>query len=309
MSPDGPAVSLSGVTKSYGEGRGVADLDLEVAAGELVAVLGPNGAGKTTTVELMEGYRRPDRGTVRVLGLDPIRERRACLPLLGIMLQEGGIYPALSAAETLRLFAAYFRDPEPPGELLERVGLADRGRARYRHLSGGERQRLSLALALVGRPRVLFLDEPTAGMDPRARLLTWEIIRERRSQGVTVLLTTHSMEEAERLADRVAIIDRGRLVALDSPTHLSQAAGQGLLELETVTGLTPTRLQEVRALSAVDEVSELGEARYLLRATEPARAAAAVTALLAEGGPQLRLLRVGAGSLEEVFLDLTEGPS
>jgi ABC-2 type transport system ATP-binding protein len=283
------------------------DLDLEVAEGELLAVLGPNGAGKTTTVEIMEGYRRPDRGTVRVLGLDPVRDRRRCVLQLGIMLQEGGVYPSLSVGEAVRLFASYFANPVPPGELLELVGLSERARSRYRTLSGGERQRLSLALALVGRPRLLFLDEPTAGMDPRARLVTWEAVREQRSQGVTVLLTTHSMEEAERLADRVAIINQGRLVALDTPTALIGAGGGGVVELETIERLTPAGLAKLSALASVERSRELAPGRYLLRTNSPAEALVEVAALLRDEGPQVLRLQVGGGSLEEVFLELTGG--
>ena len=306
MSPN-PVVSLQGVTKSYGPKRGVLDLDLEVGEGELLAVLGPNGAGKTTSVEIMEGYRRPDRGTVRVLGLDPVRDRRRCIPQLGIMLQEGGVYPSLSVGEAVRLFAAYFRNPVPPGELLELVGLSDRERSRYRTLSGGERQRLSLALALVGRPRLLFLDEPTAGMDPRARLLTWEAVREQRRRGVTVLLTTHSMEEAERLADRVAIINQGRLVALDTPSALIGAGGGGVVELETIEALSPDGLARLSALASVERYREVGPGRYLLRTASPPQALAEIASLLRDEGPRVLRLQVGGGSLEEVFLELTGG--
>jgi ABC-2 type transport system ATP-binding protein len=283
------------------------DLDLEVREGELLAVLGPNGAGKTTTVEIMEGYRHPDRGTVRVLGLDPVRDRRRCVSQLGIMLQEGGVYPSLSVGEAVRLFASYFANPVPPGELLELVGLSERARSRYRTLSGGERQRLSLALALVGRPRLLFLDEPTAGMDPRARLVTWEAVREQRGRGVTVLLTTHSMEEAERLADRVAIINQGRLVALDTPAALIGAGGGGVVELETIERLTPAGLAKLSALPSVERSRELAPGRYLLRTTSAPEALVEVAALLRDEGPQVLRLQVGGGSLEEVFLELTGG--
>ncbi len=283
------------------------DLDLEVAEGELLAVLGPNGAGKTTSLEIMEGYRRPDRGTVRVLGLDPVRDRRRCIPQLGIMLQEGGVYPSLAVGEAVRLFAAYFANPVPPEELLQLVGLSDRARSRYRTLSGGERQRLSLALALVGRPRVLFLDEPTAGMDPRARLLTWEAVREQRRRGVTVLLTTHSMEEAERLADRVAIINQGRLVALDTPSALIGAGGGGVVELETIEALTPEGEARLLALASVERSREVAPGRYLVRTASPPQALVEIASLLRDEGPPVLRLQVGGGSLEEVFLELTGG--
>ena len=292
--------------KSYGERRAVDSLSLEVEQGELVAVLGPNGAGKTTTIEMLEGYRRPDRGRIEVMGLNPISDARRFRPLVGIMLQEGGIYPTIRVGEAARLFASYFAHPERPTDLLERVGLADKAGIRYRQLSGGEQQRLSLALALVGRPRVLFLDEPTAGMDPRARLLTWEIVREQQQAGVTVVLTTHSMEEAERLADRVAIIRDGRLVAYDSPSRLRGASGPELLHVELDSELPPPLLERLRQPDFMESVADRGQGRYDLVSRQPLQAAAALTQLLLEDGPQLILLRVGKASLEDVFLSLTD---
>ncbi|MGH7640717.1 MAG: ABC transporter ATP-binding protein [Candidatus Dormibacteria bacterium] len=304
----GPAVSVSGLRKSYGALLALEGLDLEIASGEAVAILGPNGAGKTTTVEILEGYRRPDLGRVRVLGLDPRQQGRQLRPLVGLMLQEGGVYPTLKVRETLRLFASFFADPLDQLELLERVGLSQRAGARYRQLSGGEKQRLALALALVGRPRLLFLDEPTAGMDPRARLLTWEIVEQARSGGTTIILTTHSMEEAERLADRVAILNRGRLMAFDSPSRLRQDGGGDRIRLELDGELAPFLLERLRGLPAVAEVTDLGRAAYELRSPSPRDAAAQITELLRGEGPQLAALRLGRSSLEEVYLRLTETP-
>lgn len=304
--PAGAAISIEGVSKSY-QGRLVVDsLDLAVGAGELMAVLGPNGAGKTTTIEMAEGFRRPDGGRITVLGLDPRSDGRQLHALVGLMLQEGGIYPAIQVGEAARLFASYFARPEDPGALLERVGLSQKAHFRYRQLSGGEKQRLSLALALVGTPRVLFLDEPTAGMDPRARLLTWEIVKERQRAGVTVVLTTHSMEEAERLADRVAIVRQGRLVACDSPMRLRSGDGPQLIHLELAAQLPPTLLLQLRELDLVESVEDCGHGNYDLRSGQPRLAVAAVTQLLVEGGPELNSLRVGRSSLEEVFLNLTD---
>jgi len=301
------AVSLQAVAKAYGGRRAVDDLSLEVLTGELVAILGPNGAGKTTTIEMLEGYRRPDQGRIEVLGMDPITDARRFRPRAGIMLQEGGIYPTIRVGEAASLFASYFAHPQSPLALLERVGLADKVRARYRQLSGGEKQRLSLALALVGKPQILFLDEPTAGMDPRARLLTWEIVKEQQMAGVTVLLTTHSMEEAERLADRVAIIREGRLVAYDSPSRLRGASGPELVHAELDSELPATLLAQLRQLEFLEGVEDRGQGRYDLVSGEPLRAAAELTQmLLREGGPQLILLRVGRASLEDVFLSLTD---
>jgi ABC-2 type transport system ATP-binding protein len=292
--------------KSYGNLVAVEGLDLEIASGELVAILGPNGAGKTTTVEILEGYRRPDQGRVSVLGLDPSRDGRQLRPLVGLMLQDGGIYPTLKVRESLVLFASFYLDPSDPGELLERVGLTERAGTRFRPLSGGEKQRLSLALALVGRPQVLFLDEPTAGMDPRARLLTWEIVEEAKRAGATVVLTTHSMEEAERLADRVAILNQGALIAFDSPARLRSQSDSDLLHLELEFDLPLELLEELQGLATVESLIPLGNGSYDLRSAAPREAAAAVTHLLRSQGPQIQLLQLGRSSLEEIFLRLTE---
>jgi len=194
------AIVVDNLTKSYGSYRAVGQLHFTVHWGEVFALLGPNGAGKTTTVETLEGYRTPDAGSVRVLGLDPIREAKALKPQIGVMLQQDGLYPGLTAREVLHLFAGYYQHPQNIDGLLERVGLSAAAKTRCRRLSGGQKRRLALALALVGNPTLLFLDEPTSGMDPQARLATWEIIRDLKCNGATVLLTTHLMDEAERLA-------------------------------------------------------------------------------------------------------------
>src|SRR5215472_5224383 len=220
---DTPAVEVRDLVKNYG-GRSVVDgLSFSVEQGEVFALLGPNGAGKTTTVEILEGYRRADAGFVRVLGLDPSRQGSDLKPNIGLMLQQGGLFPQITAREALRLFAAFYPEAEDPDALLDQLQLREAANTRFRQLSGGQKQRLSLGLALVGKPRLVFLDEPTAAMDPQARRDTWSIIRSLRDRGTTVLLTTHFMDEAEQLANRVAIVDRGRLVALDSPTRLRHA--------------------------------------------------------------------------------------
>src|SRR5882757_1867779 len=215
-----PAVEVTGLVKRYGTRTAVDGLDLTVARGGVTAVLGPNGAGKTTTVEICEGYRRPDQGVVRVLGLDPVTQGGLLRPRIGVMLQSGGVYPGARAVEMLQHAATLYADPVDPALLVERLGLESCGRTPYRRLSGGQQQRLALAMAVVGRPELFFLDEPTAGLDPQARHATWGLVRDLRSDGVSVILTTHHMDEAEQLADDVAIIDAGKVIAQGSPEQL-----------------------------------------------------------------------------------------
>ena len=208
----------------------------------MLALLGPNGAGKTSTVEALEGYRPIAGGTVRVLGLDPGRDHAALVPRIGVMLQKGGVYPMLGPAQVLHLFAAYYDDPEDPDALLDQVGLADARRTPWRRLSGGEQQRLSLALALVGRPEVLFLDEPTAGVDPEGRIVVRDLIAAQRDKGLCVLLTTHELDEAERVADRVVIIDQGRLLAEGTPAELASGTADGSVRFSTDPGIDTAAL-------------------------------------------------------------------
>ncbi len=295
-----PAIEVRGLTKRYGATVAVDGLDLVVAPGETLALLGPNGAGKTTTVECCEGYRVPDAGTVRVLGLDPRRDARRLKPRMGVMLQDGGVYPLARPAEVLRLFARFHTDPLDPDALLERVGLADARRTRFRDLSGGQKQRLSLALALVGRPEVVFLDEPTAGLDPAARRRTWAHVEELRTAGVTVVLTTHLLDEAEHLADRVGIVDRGRLVALGTPDELTHG-DRGEVEFSAVAGL------DVRAITAAvgAPVEEVRAGRYVIRADNHPTLVARLAAWLEERGVALGELQAGKRSLEDVFLRIT----
>ena len=218
-----PAVVVDGLVMRYGDTLAVDGLSLTVERGSITAVLGPNGAGKTTTLETCEGYRAPQAGRVRVLGLDPRRQARELLPRIGVMLQDGGAWSGVRAPEMLRHIAALHAHPLDPALLEERLGLADCGRTPYRRLSGGLKQRLGLAMALIGRPEVVFVDEPTAGLDPAVRRTVWELLAELRTDGVTVVLTTHYMDEAERLADQIHIIDQGRLIASGtvSYTHLT----------------------------------------------------------------------------------------
>ena len=225
------AVVVDGLVMRYGAKTAVDGLSLSVGTGTITAVLGPNGAGKTTTLETCEGYRRPQAGSVSVLGLDPIRDRAALLPRIGVMLQQGGAWSGVRAMEMLRHLARLHAHPQDLDLLADRLGLGDCGRTPYRRLSGGQQQRLGLAMALVGRPELVFVDEPTAGLDPHARRATWEVLEELRADGVTVVLTTHHMDEAGRLADVVHIVDRGRLVRSGSPAELTDG---GRLDLEDV---------------------------------------------------------------------------
>ena len=205
------AIDVTALEKRYGATQAVDGLSFSIDTGEVFGLLGPNGAGKTTTVEILEGYRRADAGDVRVLGVDPWHDGAQLRPKIGVMLQDGGLYPGIRPLEALQLFASYYDDPDDPERLLDLVGLREAEHTLVRRMSGGQQQRLSLALALVGQPSLVFLDEPTAGMDPRARATTWDLVRELRDRGATVVLTTHAMHEAEQLCDRVGIVHHGRL--------------------------------------------------------------------------------------------------
>jgi ABC-2 type transport system ATP-binding protein len=294
-----PAIVVRGLVKNYSGRRVVDDLDLTVASGETVAVLGPNGAGKTTTIEILEGFRRPDAGQISVLGRDPIKQASTLTREVGIMPQQGGLYPAITPREALALFAHFYPDPRPPDELLSAVGLAESASTRYRQLSGGEMQRLSLALALLPRARLIFLDEPTAGMDLQARRRTWDLIAELHRDGVTVVLTTHYLEEAEQLADRVAIVDRGRLLAFDTPARL--IAGETAVRLRTSS---PVDLASLTALPSAASARESSRG-YVMETGDAPALLVEITTLLRDRKVQVLELRTGKGSLEDVFLELT----
>ena len=296
------AIEVRGLRKAYGGTVAVDGVDLSVASGEIFALLGPNGAGKTTTVETAEGHRRPDAGSVRVLDLDPVADHAALVPRVGVMPQEGGVYPGIKVLEALRLFAAYYERPLDPAGLLERVGLADRASATTRSLSGGERQRLSLALALVGRPEVAFLDEPTAGVDVAGRQVIRRVVRDLRDDGVAVVLTTHELAEAEHLADRVVIVDRGRVVAAGPLADLLQGSGDEI-RFGAPPGLEVASLGSRLGATVVEATP--GE--YVVDGAPSPATVAALTAWLAERDLPLADLRAGRQTLEDVFLRLTEG--
>ena len=304
------AVEVNDLVKRYDRRAVLAGLSFEVRRGECFALLGPNGAGKTTTVEIIEGYRRADGGEVRVLGLDPGRGGAALRARVGLMLQAGGVYPQAKPREILRLYARFYAAPRDPDELLDLVGLREAATTRYKVLSGGQRQRLGLALALIGRPELVVLDEPTAGMDPAAKATTRALIGDLRATGVTVLLTTHDLADVERLADRIALIDRGRLVALGSPAELT-AGAVPRLRFRLAVALSDAdrealgaRLADGRRATLVDE----GGGRHRLDGLEPDPAVIErLGDWCAEHGVLLQELATGGGSLEDRYLELLAG--
>jgi ABC-2 type transport system ATP-binding protein len=299
------AIEVSGLVVRYGDLTAVDAVSFSAEAGQVVALLGPNGAGKTTTIETLEGYRTPTAGRVRVLGLDPGHDHARLTPRIGVMLQSGGVYPGIRPDEALRLFSAYYDDPADPAELLAAVGLDRQRSTPWRRLSGGEQQRLSLALAIVGKPEVAFLDEPTAGVDVGGRQVVRRIVRQLADGGACVLLATHELDEAERLADRVVIVDRGRLVASGTPAELTARDAGSQISFGAPPGLDAAALG-LRLDAAVAEVSP-GE--YRVGAAASPATVAALTAWLAEHDLPLLDLRAGRQSLEDVFLRLVRTPS
>ena len=276
------AVSVAALTKAYGGLDAVRGIDFEIGSGEVFGLLGPNGAGKTTTVEILEGYRKRDGGTVEVLGEDPERAGTAWRQRIGVVLQSSAVYGTLTVREMLALFAGYYATPRPVDEVVELVGLASKADARVKSLSGGQARRLDLGLALVGDPELVFLDEPTTGFDPGARRAAWDTIRSLRSLGKTILLTTHYLEEAEQLSDRVAVLREGRIVASGRPAEL----------------MGRSREAEIRYLRDGDEV--------VIRTHEPTRVLHELTAEAVREGIELDGLEVRRPTLEDVYLSLTE---
>jgi ABC-2 type transport system ATP-binding protein len=298
------AVDVDQLTVRYGDVIAVDGISFQAQAGMITAMLGPNGAGKTSTVEVLEGFRRPAAGRSSVLGLDPISDHAALTERVGVMLQAGGVGPGVRVGEALRHAAAMYPHALDSGELLERVGLSGKERRTWRQISGGEQRRLALALALVGRPQVAFLDEPGSGVDPQGRLAIREVVAGLRDDGVTVLLTTHDLDEAEKLADHVVILDRGTVVAAGSPRQLMAEAAPDEVRFGAAPALDVADLSA--RLGAV--VSEESPGEYLVAATGSPALVAALTAWLAERELPLADLRAGRQRLEDVFLRLVADP-
>lgn len=293
------AVNAHHLRKTYGDTIAVDDVSLTVHRGEIFGILGPNGAGKTTTVELIAGIRAPDAGNIRVFGLDPISERRETTRVVGIQLQESRLQPKITVREALQLWSAFYDDPEPWPELADRLGLSSLLDQQFRTLSGGQQQRLSIALALVGRPKVAILDELTTGLDPQARREVWQVIRDVRERGMTVLLVTHAMEEAQGLCDRIAIINGGRVRVLDTPDGLIGRAATATIT--SFMGESAVDLQTLREIPGVAAVrSDAG--RIVVEGTE--EAPLAVLARLETRGVTPRRLRIQEGTLDTAYLDL-----
>ncbi|MFD4971770.1 ABC transporter ATP-binding protein [Streptomyces sp. NPDC058424] len=294
-------IEVSELRKSYG-GRTVVDgVSFAVEEGEIFGVLGPNGAGKTTTVECVEGLRVPDAGRVRVTGLDPVADHEQVARVLGAQLQQSELQAKLTVREALQLYASFYPNPADWRPLAERLGLEQKLTTRFAKLSGGQKQRLFIALALIGNPRIVVLDELTTGLDPRARRDTWQLIEDVRARGVTILLVTHFMEEAQRLCDRIAVIDRGRIAALDTPQGLIRRSAGA-----TVISFTPSAPLDDRDLNALPELASIAhkDGRITLSGTD--ETVNAVITLLARHHITAHQLRVTDATLDDAFLDLTE---
>ena len=298
-----PAITAQGLRKRYGDTLAVDEVTLDIEEGEIYGILGRNGAGKTTSVEIIAGLRRPDEGTVTVLGLDPWRDRARLRTVLGVQLQTTALHGALTVREMVRLYRSFYREGAEPDALIEQVGLAEKRNIRFDNLSGGQAQRLSIALALSGRPRAVVLDELTTGLDPEARRQMWGMLEDLRGSGVTIILVSHQMEEVERLCDRVAVIDRGRVLAVDTPEGLVERADlDQVVRFRTVAEFDPAMLKTLDAVDTVtvedEEIVVTGHGE-LLQTVATALVRADVVAL------DTRFQRAG---LEDAFLALTGSP-
>jgi ABC-2 type transport system ATP-binding protein len=294
------AIVISHLRKTYGPAVAVDDVSFSVADGEIFGILGPNGAGKTTTVECALGLRTPDSGTIRVLGLDPQTEREKLHPLVGAQLQASALPPRLRVAEILDLYRSFYYEPADVAELVGALGLEDKQRDYYKSLSGGQKQRLSIALALIGRPKIAVLDEMTTGLDPQARRDTWELIEGVRDRGVTIVLVTHYMDEAERLCDRVALIDRGRVIAIDTPRGLAARAREG-----KQVRFVPSAEFDERLLTELPEVRSVERQGRHVIVTGSGELVNAVILTLHAAGVTARDVELERATLEDAFVRLT----
>ncbi len=295
-----PIIEVEHLQKRYGDTVAVSDVSFSIEEGEIFGILGPNGAGKTTSVEMLAGLRKPDAGKISVLGLDPRTDGEKLRAVVGVQLQESELPDKIEVGEALELYASFYPQPADPQRLLETLGLAEKRSTRFAKLSGGQRQRLSIALALIGNPRIAVLDELTTGLDPQARRNTWALIESIRDQGVTIVLVTHFMEEAEHLADRVALIDSGRVVAIDTPAGLADAAVP-----EQVIRFRPSMPIEDGLLDAVPGVSSVTRRGDQVVVTGAGDLLGAVVAVLARNRVVANQLRVDQASLEDAFVALT----
>ncbi len=298
-------IAVEGLRKSYGKLTAVKNVDLEIRRGEVFGILGPNGAGKTTTLEMIEGLRKPDAGTIQVDGIDAVRQTARLKQIIGVQLQSTALFTGLTNFELLQLFAGFYdhgMNDRELDQLLAQVNLIEKRNSRVQELSGGQQQRLSIALTLVNKPRVVFLDEPTTGLDPQARRNLWDLVRGINAQGQTVVLTTHYMEEAEILCDRIAIMDHGEVLALDSPRELIAQ----LNSPPVISGLTntPIPLDALRRLPAVQDV-RLDDEGFELHTTDTADTLVPLLGLAASLNLEIRNLNVRQGNLEDVFIALT----
>lgn len=293
-------IEVVNLHKRYGDTTAVDDVSFEVDEGEIFGILGPNGAGKTTTVECIEGIRRPDGGSIRVHGLDPVQDRTQLRRMVGAQLQESELPEKITVAEALDLYASFYPDPADPNQLLQELGIADKASTKFDKLSGGQKQRLSIALALIGKPQVAILDELTTGLDPQARRDTWQLVEEIRARGVTIILVTHFMDEAERLCDRLAVIDAGRVVAVDSPAGLIDRVTS-----EQRIVFRPSTSIDVDVLSGIPNVTDVSREGAHLVVTGTGNVLYPLVTALAEHDVAATDLRMNTANLEDAFVKLT----
>jgi ABC-2 type transport system ATP-binding protein len=300
QNPSPIAITVSHLRKTYGNVNAVEDVSFVVNEGEIFGMLGPNGAGKTTTVECITGLRRPDAGVISVLGLDPQADRDALHPVVGVQLQFSTFPDKLKVGEILEMYQSFYQHPASPEELANALGLGEKLGSFYKTLSGGQKQRLSVALALIGQPKIAVLDEMTAGLDPQGRLDTWELIERTRDRGTTVILVTHYMEEAERLCDRAALIDHGRIIALDTPVGLAEKVAGG-----KQVRFIPSKPFDDQLLKALPEVKTLGHEGRHVRVVGSGQLVNAIILTLAQNGIQALDVQMDTATLEDAFVKLT----